>query len=87
MGCNRRIRVVLFIQELSGVDQVGLKHKKIWDDYYFFLTLGTIAQNYSDLGYHEKEDMCCREHDNCKNYLSAGECRQGICNKSPYTRQ
>lgn len=47
---------------------------------------GTVANNYSDLGYHAEEDACCREHDNCKNYLEAGECRQGICNRSPYTR-
>lgn len=48
---------------------------------------GNIALNYTDLGYHFKEDMCCREHDNCKTFLNAGECKQGICNTSPYTRQ
>ncbi|VEN56590.1 unnamed protein product [Callosobruchus maculatus] len=47
---------------------------------------GTIATNDSDLGIHVKEDICCRDHDNCPIYLSAGECRQGICNHSPFTR-
>lgn len=47
---------------------------------------GDRAANYSDLGYHMKEDMCCREHDNCPKYLMKGECREGICNNSPYTR-
>ncbi|XP_019874626.1 acidic phospholipase A2 PA4 isoform X2 [Aethina tumida] len=47
---------------------------------------GTKARNYSDLGYHVKEDICCREHDNCPENLLNGECRQGICNNSPFTR-
>ncbi|XP_060533125.1 phospholipase A2 isoform X2 [Cylas formicarius] len=47
---------------------------------------GDKARNYSDLGYHRKEDVCCREHDNCPNFLAKGECREGICNNSPYTR-
>ncbi|XP_063926684.1 phospholipase A2 hemilipin isoform X2 [Zophobas morio] len=47
---------------------------------------GTIARNFTDLGYHTKEDMCCRDHDNCPNNLLRGECRQGICNDSPFTR-
>lgn len=47
---------------------------------------GTTAANYSDLGWHAKEDACCREHDNCPKYILKGECREGICNNSPYTR-
>ncbi|XP_008201526.1 group 3 secretory phospholipase A2 isoform X1 [Tribolium castaneum] len=47
---------------------------------------GTNAKNFTDLGYHTKEDMCCRDHDNCPNNLLRGECRQGICNDSPFTR-
>ncbi|KAF2900814.1 hypothetical protein ILUMI_05353 [Ignelater luminosus] len=47
---------------------------------------GAVAQNYSDLGNHRREDMCCREHDNCPQSLERGECKQGICNKSPFTR-
>ncbi|XP_018570238.1 uncharacterized protein LOC108910181 [Anoplophora glabripennis] len=47
---------------------------------------GNIANNYSDLGYHVKEDMCCREHDNCPKSLSNGKCIQRICNNSPFTR-
>ncbi|KAH1011958.1 hypothetical protein HUJ04_001224 [Dendroctonus ponderosae] len=47
---------------------------------------GDVAANYSDLGYFKKEDACCREHDNCPQYLMKGQCQQGICNNSPYTR-
>lgn len=47
---------------------------------------GQIAQNFTDLGYHSKEDMCCRDHDTCSNNLKPGECRQGICNDSGFTR-
>ncbi|CAH1132759.1 unnamed protein product [Ceutorhynchus assimilis] len=47
---------------------------------------GNNAANYSDLGKFQKEDMCCREHDNCPKYLMKGECREGICNNSPFTR-
>lgn len=47
---------------------------------------GHIAQNDSDLGFHRKEDMCCRNHDKCPQNLLRGECRLGICNNSPYTR-
>ncbi|KAF5285145.1 hypothetical protein FQA39_LY16834 [Lamprigera yunnana] len=47
---------------------------------------GASASNYTDLGTHFREDMCCREHDHCPNYIERGECKQGICNKSSYTR-
>ncbi|KAK9892742.1 hypothetical protein WA026_021934 [Henosepilachna vigintioctopunctata] len=47
---------------------------------------GNNALDYSDLGYHSKEDRCCREHDHCSMYLLPGHCERGICNKSPYTR-
>ncbi|KAK4878717.1 hypothetical protein RN001_011223 [Aquatica leii] len=48
---------------------------------------GAIADNYTDLGTHRREDMCCREHDHCPQYIERGECKQGICNKSSYTRR
>lgn len=47
---------------------------------------GNIASNYDELGVHSAEDNCCREHDGCPNALSKGQCRQGVCNNSPYTR-
>ncbi|XP_044763120.1 phospholipase A2 isoform X1 [Coccinella septempunctata] len=47
---------------------------------------GNKADNYSDIGYHIKEDKCCREHDFCDKYLKPGDCERGICNKSPFTR-
>ncbi|CAH0548740.1 unnamed protein product [Brassicogethes aeneus] len=47
---------------------------------------GTTAKNHSDLGYHAKEDACCRDHDNCPENLLRGQCKQGICNNSAFTR-
>nr|XP_023015749.1 phospholipase A2 isoform X1 [Leptinotarsa decemlineata] len=47
---------------------------------------GNKAQNHTDLGFHVKEDKCCRDHDKCPRFLSTGECSQGICNNSPFTR-
>ncbi|RZC31873.1 acidic phospholipase A2 PA4, partial [Asbolus verrucosus] len=47
---------------------------------------GHVADNFTDLGHHYREDMCCRDHDNCPDNLPRGECRQGICNDSPFTR-
>ncbi|XP_072379858.1 phospholipase A2 phaiodactylipin-like isoform X2 [Diabrotica undecimpunctata] len=47
---------------------------------------GTIANDYSDIGFLYKEDICCREHDLCTKSLAPGECKQGICNNSPFTR-
>lgn len=47
---------------------------------------GNIANGYNDLGYKTDEDRCCREHDHCPNQLEPGQCRQGICNMSPFTR-
>ncbi|XP_056641907.1 group 3 secretory phospholipase A2-like [Diorhabda sublineata] len=47
---------------------------------------GNKARDYSDLGFHSKEDICCREHDMCPKSLSKGECKQGICNNSLFTR-
>ncbi|KAL3270742.1 hypothetical protein HHI36_021267 [Cryptolaemus montrouzieri] len=47
---------------------------------------GDKATNYTDLGYHTKEDICCREHDHCSKFLKPGDCERGICNNSPFTR-
>lgn len=47
---------------------------------------GTVANNYTDLGFHNKEDACCREHDNCPEYLEKGECNEELCNDSKFTR-
>ncbi|KAK6636438.1 hypothetical protein RUM43_010099 [Polyplax serrata] len=46
---------------------------------------GNIASRYTDLGIYEIEDRCCREHDHCPNHLEPGQCRNGICNVSPFT--
>ncbi|XP_026271538.1 phospholipase A2 hemilipin-like [Frankliniella occidentalis] len=47
---------------------------------------GSTAQHYEDLGYHEAEDACCREHDHCPAILEAGQCAQGLCNNAIYTK-
>ncbi|CAH1118476.1 unnamed protein product [Phaedon cochleariae] len=47
---------------------------------------GNIARGEDDFGHHIKEDMCCREHDRCPKALARGECKQGICNNSHFTR-
>ncbi|CAH1185352.1 unnamed protein product [Phyllotreta striolata] len=47
---------------------------------------GNKARDNSDLGWHWKEDMCCREHDMCPKFLAKGQCMQGICNHSHFTR-
>ncbi|KAK3915042.1 Acidic phospholipase A2 PA4, partial [Frankliniella fusca] len=47
---------------------------------------GSTAQYYDDLGYHEAEDACCREHDHCPAVLEAGQCAQGLCNNAIYTK-
>ncbi|KAL1501686.1 hypothetical protein ABEB36_006970 [Hypothenemus hampei] len=47
---------------------------------------GNTAADYNDLGYFMKEDSCCRQHDHCPKSLAKNECREGICNNSPFTR-
>ncbi|EEB16948.1 Phospholipase A2, putative [Pediculus humanus corporis] len=47
---------------------------------------GNVANSYNDLGIWVKEDRCCREHDHCPIQLEPGQCRNGICNFSPFTR-
>ncbi|XP_068086615.1 phospholipase A2 imperatoxin-1 [Anabrus simplex] len=47
---------------------------------------GNKAVSYEDLGRLEAEDRCCREHDHCPAQLAPGECKNGICNDSPFTR-
>ncbi|XP_044737877.1 phospholipase A2-like isoform X2 [Chrysoperla carnea] len=47
---------------------------------------GDVAKNYTDLGYNKAEDVCCREHDHCPNIIKSGECKNGICNTSHFTR-
>ncbi|XP_054716960.1 group 3 secretory phospholipase A2-like [Uloborus diversus] len=46
---------------------------------------GDIAKNYDDLGLHQDTDRCCRAHDLCDDILLAGETRNNLTNKSPFT--
>lgn len=54
--------------------------------FYLMSIIGTIADNYDDLGTHTEEDRCCREHDHCPDVLKVGECRRGLCNTGTFTR-
>ncbi|XP_055630650.1 phospholipase A2-like [Toxorhynchites rutilus septentrionalis] len=46
---------------------------------------GNTADDYDDLGKHEEEDICCREHDHCDN-IPAGETKHGLKNDDYFTR-
>ncbi|XP_059479334.1 phospholipase A2-like [Neocloeon triangulifer] len=47
---------------------------------------GNVATHYGDLGLYEKTDMCCRDHDYCPDYISAGKTKYGLKNTAPYTK-
>ncbi|XP_058464672.1 phospholipase A2-like [Malaya genurostris] len=46
---------------------------------------GNVADDYDDLGKHEEEDKCCRDHDHCDN-IPAGETKHGLKNDDYFTR-
>ncbi|EDS29815.1 phospholipase A2 [Culex quinquefasciatus] len=46
---------------------------------------GNTADDYEDLGKHEEEDKCCRDHDHCDN-IPAGEMKYGLTNDDYFTR-
>lgn len=47
---------------------------------------GNIAKNIHDLGYFNKTDFCCREHDHCPISIKAQETKYGLRNPGIYTR-
>ncbi|XP_047999507.1 phospholipase A2-like [Leguminivora glycinivorella] len=47
---------------------------------------GNIADGYDDLGPSRETDMCCRDHDNCPDYIAAGETKHNLTNNAFYTR-
>ncbi|CAF4800579.1 unnamed protein product [Pieris macdunnoughi] len=47
---------------------------------------GNIADGYDDLGPEAEADMCCRDHDNCADYIPAGETKHNLTNKAFYSR-
>ncbi|XP_041078600.1 group 3 secretory phospholipase A2-like isoform X2 [Polyodon spathula] len=46
---------------------------------------GTAAQNFTELGIFDQADLCCREHDHCKETISAFKIKYGIFNHHLYT--
>ncbi|XP_039752201.1 phospholipase A2-like isoform X2 [Pararge aegeria] len=47
---------------------------------------GNVAEDYDDLGPSQKADACCRDHDNCAEYIAAGDTKFNLTNNSYYTR-
>ncbi|XP_045771156.1 phospholipase A2-like isoform X2 [Maniola jurtina] len=47
---------------------------------------GNVAENYDDLGPSQEADACCRDHDNCPDYIAAGESKHNLTNKTFFTR-
>ncbi|XP_023946040.2 phospholipase A2-like [Bicyclus anynana] len=47
---------------------------------------GNIAEDYDDLGPSQAADACCRDHDNCAEYIAAGETKFNLTNNSYFTR-
>ncbi|CAK1541740.1 unnamed protein product [Leptosia nina] len=47
---------------------------------------GNIADGYDDLGPEEEADRCCRDHDNCADYIPAGESKHNLTNRAFYSR-
>ena len=46
---------------------------------------GNIADQDDDLGVYPLEDSCCRAHDNCPDYILAGETKHNVTNQRSYT--
>ncbi|XP_011864237.1 PREDICTED: phospholipase A2-like [Vollenhovia emeryi] len=47
---------------------------------------GDKARNEGDLGFFDRTDSCCRDHDNCKNDMMAGDTQVNIENNGIFTR-
>ncbi|GJQ81230.1 hypothetical protein Trydic_g20449 [Trypoxylus dichotomus] len=80
-------------EEFAAIKGTCMLESRFWNDKYGFIYPGTLwcgrgskAANYTQLGVHSKEDSCCRDHDNCPNSLTSGQCKGGLCNKSWITR-
>lgn len=46
---------------------------------------GTAAQHFTELGVFDQADLCCREHDHCKETISVFKIKYGIFNHHLYT--
>ncbi|XP_055863257.1 phospholipase A2-like isoform X3 [Biomphalaria glabrata] len=46
---------------------------------------GSLAVNYTDLGFYNDTDICCREHDHCDEFILPGKSKYGILNDQQYT--
>ncbi|XP_032675956.1 phospholipase A2-like [Odontomachus brunneus] len=47
---------------------------------------GDRAKDYEDLGRYKDTDMCCRDHDHCKNNMVANGTLENLKNNGPFTR-
>ncbi|CAF4800565.1 unnamed protein product [Pieris macdunnoughi] len=45
---------------------------------------GDTAYGYYDLGFAWEEDLCCREHDHCPDFIMPQERKHGLRNPSSY---
>ncbi|KAL0818399.1 hypothetical protein ABMA28_008871 [Loxostege sticticalis] len=79
------IDVDLFGNELTDEDLKPLKFSLIYPGTKW-CGAGNIADSYDDLGPARETDMCCREHDNCPDLMTAGETRMNLTNNAFYTR-
>ncbi|GBN03458.1 Phospholipase A2 [Araneus ventricosus] len=46
--------------------------------------VGNVAASDDDLGPEEETDKCCRTHDKCRDFISGGETKYNLTNKSSY---
>ncbi|GLV39864.1 secretory Phospholipase A2 [Carabus blaptoides fortunei] len=47
---------------------------------------GNVARTKKDLGFFYKTDSCCREHDNCHDFIEKDQMKYGLSNNGLFTR-
>ncbi|XP_072515284.1 group 3 secretory phospholipase A2 [Salminus brasiliensis] len=85
----RRSRDLESVDQQNSGESSGLKLRRSKRAWIIPGTLwcgaGHSALNFSDLGMYEKTDMCCREHDHCKDSISSFEFNYGVFNTNIFT--
>ncbi|XP_030625829.1 group 3 secretory phospholipase A2 [Chanos chanos] len=73
----------------SPAESSGVKSRRVKRSWMIPGTLwcgsGNEAASYFDLGVFEKTDMCCREHDHCKDTIGSFEYKHGVFNTNIFT--